>query len=387
MLLGSNRVHRRIPHLALPAAVVALVLTLSSGMLPAGAAPKDDLAAKREQAAALEAQIADRNEQIAVLDEQYNQARAKAADAAAKIETAQAQLVAATSRASAVQDELGARAAKLYMGAGTPNALHQFDASNLRALGARSKYGSAAAARDERLLDDLAVAREDLGIQQAALEQTRSRAAAEQASLDAARDGIEAAVAEQQHALAGMQSDIAALVDQIAREKAAAEEARARAAMEAQAARQRASSTATQSRAGLSAPSPSDTSTGSAPSNLPPPSGKAAIALATAQAQLGKPYVYAGAGPDVFDCSGLTMYAWGKAGVAMSHSATDQYLSFPHVPIDQLQPGDLVVFGSPIHHVGMYVGGGTMIEAPHTGAVVRYRSIYRRDIAGASRPG
>jgi len=70
----------------------------------------------------------------------------------------------------------------------------------------------------------------------------------------------------------------------------------------------------------------------------------------------------------------------------MSHSATDQYNMFPHVSIDQLQPGDLLVFGHPIHHVGMYVGGGTMIEAPHTGAVVRYASIYRSDYVGASRP-
>src|SRR5262249_16236734 len=157
------------------------------------------------------------------------------------IETAQHQLDAAASRTSAVQGELGDRAARLYMGAGTPNALHQFDADNLRELGARSKYGSAAAARDEKLLDDLAAAREDLGVQQAALEQTRSQAAAEQQSLDAARNGVEAAVAEQQHALSGMKADIAELVDQIAREKAAAEEARARAAVEAQAARERAS--------------------------------------------------------------------------------------------------------------------------------------------------
>jgi cell wall-associated NlpC family hydrolase len=125
---------------------------------------------------------------------------------------------------------------------------------------------------------------------------------------------------------------------------------------------------------------------GTAPANLPAPKGAASVAVAAATAQLGKPYVYAGAGPDAFDCSGLTMYAWGEAGVSMSHSATLQYTSFPHVPIDQLQPGDLVVFGHPIHHVGIYVGNGTMIEAPHTGAFVRYASIHRRDYVGGSRP-
>ena len=80
------------------------------------------------------------------------------------------------------------------------------------------------------------------------------------------------------------------------------------------------------------------------------------------------------------------MFAWGQAGVSMSHFAASQYTEFPHVPVSQLAPGDLVFFGSPIHHVGMYVGNGTMIEAPHTGAFVRYSSIYRRDFVGASRP-
>ena len=81
-----------------------------------------------------------------------------------------------------------------------------------------------------------------------------------------------------------------------------------------------------------------------------------------------------------FDCSGLTMMAWAQGGVGMSHGSQSQYLSFPHVPISQLQPGDLVFFGSSgpsNHHVGLYVGGGTMIEAPHTGAFVRYATIYR----------
>jgi cell wall-associated NlpC family hydrolase len=81
------------------------------------------------------------------------------------------------------------------------------------------------------------------------------------------------------------------------------------------------------------------------------------------------------------------MYAWAAAGVSLPHSSQAQYASLPHVAQSQLQPGDLVFFGSPIHHVGIYAGGGTMIEAPHTGAVVRYRSIYRDDYVGGARPG
>jgi cell wall-associated NlpC family hydrolase len=105
--------------------------------------------------------------------------------------------------------------------------------------------------------------------------------------------------------------------------------------------------------------------------------------VAYAQAQLGKPYIYAAAGPDAFDCSGLTMMAWALGGVSMSHGSQDQYNSFPHVPLDQLQPGDLVFFGESgptNHHVGIVVGPGIMIDAPHTGAFVELVSYFRDDL-------
>jgi cell wall-associated NlpC family hydrolase len=102
--------------------------------------------------------------------------------------------------------------------------------------------------------------------------------------------------------------------------------------------------------------------------------------------QLGKPYLWAAAGPDAFDCSGLTLWAWRAAGVRLSHSAEYQFGETARVALADLRPGDLLFYGTPIHHVGMYVGADTMIEAPHTGAVVRYRSIWRRDLVGAGRP-
>jgi cell wall-associated NlpC family hydrolase len=80
------------------------------------------------------------------------------------------------------------------------------------------------------------------------------------------------------------------------------------------------------------------------------------------------------------------MYAWAAAGVSLPHNAEAQYQSLPHVPMNALEPGDLVFFGAPIHHVGMFVGNGTMIEAPYTGVDVRYHTIYRPDFAGAARP-
>ncbi len=118
----------------------------------------------------------------------------------------------------------------------------------------------------------------------------------------------------------------------------------------------------------------------------PPVDWGAPTALSIARAQIGKPYVWGAAGPNTFDCSGLTLYAWGKVGISMIHFAASQYAEFPHVSRAQLQPGDLVFFGSPIHHEGIYEGGGIMIDAPETGENVRRDSIYRPDYAGASRP-
>lgn len=124
------------------------------------------------------------------------------------------------------------------------------------------------------------------------------------------------------------------------------------------------------------------------PVELPPASGRGATAVAFAKAQLGKPYVFGAAGPGAYDCSGLTMAAWAAAGVSLPHSSRNQYYSVSHkVSISQLQPGDLVIFYSSMHHVGIYVGNGMVIHAPHTGDVVRYAPLSYMPFAGAVRPG
>jgi cell wall-associated NlpC family hydrolase len=123
-----------------------------------------------------------------------------------------------------------------------------------------------------------------------------------------------------------------------------------------------------------------------APTYNGPASGRAAEAVRAAYAEIGKPYSWGASGPGSFDCSGLTMWSWGKAGVSLPHSAAAQYDSARHVSQGDLQPGDLVFFGSPIHHVGIYIGGGRMIDAPHSGDYVGIHSLYMNEYVGAARP-
>jgi cell wall-associated NlpC family hydrolase len=115
----------------------------------------------------------------------------------------------------------------------------------------------------------------------------------------------------------------------------------------------------------------------------PESSGKIAKVLAFAYAQLNKPYRFGGAGTRVYDCSGLVMRAFAAAGVSLAHSAAAQQRSGRRVSLSQLQPGDLVFWGSPAYHVGIYVGGGKILDAPHTGTVVQIQAIWGRPSSAA----
>jgi cell wall-associated NlpC family hydrolase len=116
--------------------------------------------------------------------------------------------------------------------------------------------------------------------------------------------------------------------------------------------------------------------------------GSGSKVVTIAQRYLGVPFVFGGASPSGFDASGLTMYCYAQVGIALSHGATDQQKACRPVSLAKLRPGDLVFFGnaSYSHHVGIYVGGGSMIDAPHTGAVVSYNSISGAWIGGRLLP-
>ena len=116
-------------------------------------------------------------------------------------------------------------------------------------------------------------------------------------------------------------------------------------------------------------------------------SGRAGAAVQFALAQVGDAYSYGAAGPDAYDCSGLTMAAWAAAGVSLPHSSSAQYGSGPHVAASALQPGDLVFYYSPISHVGMYIGNGQIVHAANPSTGVQVAGLYSMPYSGAVRPG
>ncbi|MGH8300768.1 MAG: C40 family peptidase, partial [Steroidobacteraceae bacterium] len=122
----------------------------------------------------------------------------------------------------------------------------------------------------------------------------------------------------------------------------------------------------------------------------PGASGTVVAELTFAAHQLGTPYVWGGTGPGGFDCSGLAQAAYGAAGITLPRVAEQQFEAGPAVPSGStVQPGDLVFFGGgpgTVDHVGLYVGAGEMIDAPHTGALVRFDDAHGSGLVGATRP-
>jgi cell wall-associated NlpC family hydrolase len=124
-----------------------------------------------------------------------------------------------------------------------------------------------------------------------------------------------------------------------------------------------------------------------APVAVGPATGGAQQAVATALAQQGDPYSWGAAGPGAFDCSGLTLYAWASAGVALPHSSSAQYGVGMHISRSQVRAGDLVFFYSPIHHVGIAISNRQMVHAPTYGQVVQVADIDSSPYVGATRVG
>lgn len=124
------------------------------------------------------------------------------------------------------------------------------------------------------------------------------------------------------------------------------------------------------------------------PGSVPPSSSRGAIAVAAAKSQVGVRYIkYMSREGVGFDCSGLTAWAWEQAGISIPHQSRQQFNTTARVPIAYIEPGDLIYFYSPITHVGIYIGGGMMVDAPGPGRFVRYAAVTFSKVVGVSRPG
>jgi len=360
------RIPRSFCALALMAGVAAVVPT-------APTATAQTVEAKRAEAAALEARIREQGTRLSLSAEDFNEARVERERLQSRAEDARADVVTAEQRWGTLRTQLGRRARNLYMHPGAAIEAF-FGAKSLGEVARAQVYGGEVLLTDTELVMTAERARHEVMERARSLNDLRSAAERKEDELAARRSQVQRELASQRSLLSNVKGDIAELV--------AAERAR-QAAAAAQVASGSASAGTSPAAQPLAAVKPkAEEPTG------PPPAvkGSAAKAVETARAQLGKPYEWAAAGPDSFDCSGLTMYAWSAAGVSLPHSSRAQYSSLPHVARSQLQPGDLVFFGSPIHHVGIYEGGGTMINAPETGENVRRDSIGRSDYVGAARP-
>jgi cell wall-associated NlpC family hydrolase len=365
----------------------------------------------RAQAVDVQATIDRMNDQVETVVEQYNgNQEALNATKARQTETAR-RLEQVRTRLGSAQNALGDRARSIYMH-GPVSGLEQIlEVRSVSDAVAIAHYQESASKADAQTIADVRQSRQDLTTVAASLATERGHEEALQSKLNQQRDDIEGKLADQRRLLESLS---AGARQALAEEEQRQEQLRSqelqrrlaadRAAKAAAAARSQASGGSGGSGGSSGAQTEGVSSGGSggsggsmaAPAGPPAgstgaPSAAAAQAIAFAQAQMGKPYVWGGEGPNGFDCSGLTMMAYKSAGISIPRVAAAQYTIGRQInDQSQLQPGDLVFFAhgsaSSIHHVGIYIGNGNMIEAPFTGANVRIHTINRSGYFGATRP-
>jgi cell wall-associated NlpC family hydrolase len=372
---------------ALKLVTLALFVATLGVIAAPGVSIADPISDKQAEAQQLEAQINSNAEKLSALNEQMNSTQNELDKANADIATADALVDAAKSKTKELRAEVARRAAAVYTQSGSNSGVEELDAQNAQDLSSKQKYSSLAAQRDNEIVAALAKAKEQVQLRKADAEEARQVAQSKQDELQSQKDKLDAGQAELTKLQSKVTGELADLVAQAEAERKAREAAAAKAQYDAQLAAaaqaqaaQQAADTGTSTSGGGGG---GDYSYGGAGSTPPPASGDVSAVLSYAYAQLGKPYCYAGVGPSCYDCSGLTMMAWAQAGVSMSHGSYDQLASFPRVSMDQLQPGDLVYWDG---HVGIYVGNGSVLHAPHSGTVVQITPIWP-GVIGANRPG
>jgi len=339
------------------------------------------IADERAQARQVEAHLNDLNARVDAAVEAYDEAVSKRNTVTAAIRVNTARLHLARHNLHVSERELAQVLVSGYKSTGQSAAEYVLASGSFSDLITRVDVVRRTDALQAQFVHQVQVDKRVVETRQAKLK-TQRRAAVKlvkQARQQRAR--VEAMVAHENSVLAGIKGRIAQLIKQqqarraeIAREKAAA--ARRRAAQQA---------------AAPPPPSPGTGSTGGGGAGFPapPPSGSIGEqAVAIAERELGVPYVWGGASPSGFDCSGLTMWVYAQLGIHLDHFTGSQWEAGPHVPRSDLEPGDLVFFEPDIGHVGIYIGNNLFIHAPHTGTVVQISSLtgwYAAEYQGAVR--
>ncbi len=349
------------------------LIALISILVFAGAASAGPIAAKKARLQAVQAQLEKVYEQSDMAVERYNEAASRLETVQERITRNRQLLKTAEYKLGVANEHLTARARQAYKAneAGIVDVL--FASRTFDELVTQLDMMQRMAESDADIVRAAAAYRQEIADRRLALEADRQSAVKLVAQREESKDQVLALQSQLEGTAGGLKNEIAELE---AKAAAAAKAAAEKAALAVSQASSSSSSNGSSS---------SSSSGGSSGGTVVDPGGSGHSAVvAIAQRYLGVPYVWGGASPSGFDCSGLTMYCYAQIGIGMSHGATDQQRSSKPVSLGSLQPGDLVFFGSASysHHVGIYVGGGSMIHAPHTGAVVSYGSISGAWIGG-----
>ena len=354
--------------LLLSVATVTVSAVFTGSAVHSTAAAADPLADAKAQASRLQAQVAALQTAAEQASEKYDAAEAALGDVVVKQRIGELQAQAARATLDRRQSVIDSRTRALYKSGGTlaiyAGVLDGHDPSHLLA-GFHAVQAMSDA--DTRALADVGEATKAADQAKAVVAGLVQQQGDLLAQAQAAADQVQAALDAQQQALDAADSQVREIEAQLQAELDAENAARAAATL------------AAMLGSGLSAGEATQV-------------GLAAIAAA--RTQLGKPYLYGGSGPDSWDCSGLTQWAYRQAGVGLPRTAAEQYASVAtKIALDQLRPGDLLFWATDtsdpatIHHVAIYLGGGLMLAAPHTGTVVQIQPVYLDGYFGAVRPG